>query len=853
VGEGKTYMIDKDNDLWVNGLLFGLYCFGSDYKIKHFYSGPEFGKNALPKNIMKTIQDRNGKIWAGSNSEGLYIIDKTTNNITKLLHDGKRPKSLPENSIYDIYEDNAGIVWAGHYGKGISYYDQKILKFKAYIHNQEIPNSISEKSVISMFEDSKGRIWIGTGGGGLNLFDKKNQTFTHFTAETHGFSSNVITAINENSKGDLMLGTWNGGFMLFNPDNHYLKIINKDNSNLPGSSVWAIEVDKNGRAWLGILGSNSTSYYDPIENKISNFEKLNNAKPVIEAQIMSMMKDSKGNIWCGTGGGGVYLNQIDEGKMTVFKNDPNNTNTIADNVCMTLFEDSKGSIWMGTSNRGISIYNPKTKTFNHINKSNGLPSDAIWGIQEDKSNTFWISTSYGISHFNPKDSTYTNFDEDDGLQSNEFKYNSTMMDKEGYIYMGGVAGLNVFKPEDIKKNQFIPPVYITDFRIYNKPIPIGINNSPLTKHISETKKLVLNYKQNVFSFTFVALNYTATNKNKYKYKMIGFDEEYVEATESRTANYMNLPPGEYTFHVKGSNNDGVWNEEGAKIDITITPPWWQTWWFYTLVASFVIAAFTTFFKIRTEQIKKSKRILEEKVENATAEIKIRNAKLANTQAKLTNIMDDVKNQLGNASKKLLEASNSQASTAEELSASMEEMASEIIENASSTKIMLHSAEIMEKEAVESVIIVSNTLNAINDISKSIGFISEFARMTNLLSLNAAIEAARAGVYGKSFAVVASEVKKLADQSSEVAVNIQNLSNKSLDLSKDANSKITKLKENIKDIVGAISQINISSQNQSIGANNINDAISQMSIYITNTSELAGKLDEAINSLTIEEE
>ncbi len=355
----------------------------------------------------------------------------------------------------------------------------------------------------------------------------------------------------------------------------------------------------------------------------------------------------------------------------------------------------------------------------------------------------------------------------------------------------------------------------------------------------------------MITLEFAGLHYAKPSSIKYAYYLENFDEGW-NYTNKRTATYTNLDPGTYIFKVKATNNDGRWNEQETTLIIEVRPPWWATIWFRILALASIIAGIAWFISFKTKQLKENQKILESKVSEATEKVNAQNSKLQEAQTKLTHIMDDVKNQLGRASEELLDASTSQASTAEEISASMEEMASEITENASSMMQMLDSVKQVEGEAEKSVTIVKDTLQSINEISASIKSVSEIARMTNLLSLNAAIEAARAGENGKSFAVVAAQVKKLADQSSEVAVRIQNTSEKGQKLSKEANDKIVYLNEVINGIASTINEINQSIQNQSVEAHNVNNSIMQMSVYISNTSELAVKLDAAINSLTIED-
>ena len=396
---------------------------------------------------------------------------------------------------------------------------------------------------------------------------------------------------------------------------------------------------------------------------------------------------------------------------------------------------------------------------------------------------------------------------------------------------------------------------LTRLDIFNKEVKPGqkINGDLiLSNPIHSTDRISISHKNNMVTIHFAALHYAKPSSNQYAYYLENFEDDW-NYTSNRQATYTNLDPGTYTFRVKATNNDGVWNDEGINLIIEVRPPWWRTWWFRILIVALIGGVVYQYITYKTKRLKENQRILEEKIHDATQKVNVQNDKLKDAQAKLAVIIDDVKQQLGKASEELLDASNSQASSAEEISASMEEITSEMNENASSMVDMMKKVKDVEQETISSVKIVSETLNSINQISESIRFVSGFARTTNLLSINAAIEAARAGEHGRSFAVVANEVKKLADQSSEIAKHILKLSEEGQKLSENANEKINRLNSVMTQMVSVIANVNQSIQVQTLEANNVSLAIAQMSNYIANTSELAENLDSAIRSLSVDTE
>ena len=252
----------------------------------------------------------------------------------------------------------------------------------------------------------------------------------------------------------------------------------------------------------------------------------------------------------------------------------------------------------------------------------GLPNNIIFSVIEDDKENLWISTNKGISKFNVSTKTFKNFSVANGLQSNEFKAKSTLKTKDGTIFFGGVNGFNIFYPDNITEDTFNPPLVFTDFEIFNKNVPIADNKddlSPLKKSICETSEITLSYKSAVISFEFASLNYTAKEKKQYTYMLEGFDKTWNETGSNRIVTYTNLDPGKYIFKVRSLNNAGKWSRIIA-IKLTITPPFWLTWWFKLLVALSILGGSIGVYKIRIRTIKAQKRVLEKQVEERTMQL-----------------------------------------------------------------------------------------------------------------------------------------------------------------------------------------------------------------------------------------
>jgi signal transduction histidine kinase len=296
--------------------------------------------------------------------------------------------------------------------------------------------------------------------------------------------------------------------------------------------------------------------------------------------VISLTQSRDGTIFAGTWGGGLNALSFpspDAGKPSIvrYQRDAMDPTSLSNNEVTAIMEDKEGFVWVGT-NGGLNRFDPKTRTFARFFKDQGLPSNEIAGLLEDTEGAIWISTIGGLSRFDPRTQSFRNYDTSDGLQSNQFKDGAVFRSRTGRLYFGGVNGFSYFHPSSIKDNAVPPPVALTDFRIFDKPVAT-------TSSISYLPNVDLTYRDKFFSFEFAALDYTDTSKNHHAYKMEGFDKDWIYTGQRRYVSYTNLDPGKYAFKVKASNSDGVWNEAGISLGLTISPPWWETLWFKAIV------------------------------------------------------------------------------------------------------------------------------------------------------------------------------------------------------------------------------------------------------------------------------
>lgn len=583
---------DYDGDVWI-GTKGGLNLLTENegcVKFKRFLRDKS-DKNSISHHVIAAInQDNSGNLWFGTENGGLSIYNKQHNSFTHYSHDPLNPNSIGSNSIWSIYKDNVGTMWMGLLNRGLNKWDKYQSKFNHYNINFS-ENSLNNGNITCFWEEDEGGLWVGTDGGGLNFFDRKSQKFTHYVhdpMDEYSLGSNAIIAIYEDSHNNLWVGTWGGGLNLFDRKNkQFRRFIHdpSDPSSINSDNIFSILEDSQGRLWVGVF-EGGLDLYDRNTGTFSHFEHdPDDPNSLAHNKVFKIFEDSQQNLWIGTEGGGLSLLHMDDnGEVTFtnYQNDPGDSTSLSGDVIITITEDRQQNLWIGTFGDGLNRFNKENKTFKTYRKADGLPNNVIHGILEDNEGHLWISTNDGVSDFDPEKEAFRNYSKADGLQSQEFIRGSYLKAKSGELFFGGVNGFNSFYPCEVTDNPNIPPVYITDFSIYGKQVKPGQKNSPLKKDISDTREIILSNDQNVFSFEISALNYSQASENQYAYKLEGYDNEWQYSGTRRNIYYTKVPQGNYTLKVKGSNNDNIWNEKGASIEVTVEAPWYATGWAYSL-------------------------------------------------------------------------------------------------------------------------------------------------------------------------------------------------------------------------------------------------------------------------------
>ncbi len=651
--DGLTRLIDGINDEFIH------------------YRHDALDPGSLPDNDIEVIyQDRKGALWIGTSS-GLARYDAESDQFERFFPDAANPNSL-RNFIWSIYEDRRGQLWIGTVGGLAQYQDGE---FEFLVRSAENQRSISHNVISAIYEDQNGVLWFGTAGGGVNKLSPRRSQFRKYMSGKPGdgmFPATVVTALHEDGSGNLWIGTIDSGLVVAKqlPESNKLTFRSfrhrrSDPGSLSNDKVLSLIEDRLGVVWIGTWGG-GLNRYDPKHDRFQTFthdadDPTSLGDP--ENEVWSLLEASDGAIWVGTDAG---LNRIvpsgDDFQFVRYDGD----SSLVDKQILTIFEESehhaerlwigttrglikadisgdqilattpvvgnrqKGlgatmilciyedvlrkRLWFGTYGNGLFSLDPETLALRQYGEADGLPNGIIYAIQADEKGFLWVSTNEGLARFDPDELRNTiAYNMNDGLQNNVFSAKAATVRRSGEMLFGGISGFNAFFPDQISANNQPAPIVITEFREFDKVV---------RRDITDSETLFLSYKDNFFSFAFSSLDFTNPSKNRYAYRLKGWDQEWrLRDAGNRFASFTNLDGGRYTFEVRGTNSDGVWNEEGIQIYLEIVPPIWERTWFRAFGAiALLLIAFAS-YRMRIQLVEKQNRMLEETVETRTRELR----------------------------------------------------------------------------------------------------------------------------------------------------------------------------------------------------------------------------------------
>jgi ligand-binding sensor domain-containing protein len=652
---------DRSGRIWIGTFGGGLDLFDREKdKFVHHRHDAARSDSLSHDEIWSLAEDSDGRIWTGTNGGGLGILDEATGTFRNYHGQPGDEHQLSADVVTVVYQDRSGIMWAGTEGGGLNRYVREEDRFVAYRHDNDHPDSLGQNAVRAIYEDTQGNLWVSTYGEGLSLMRRNEHSFEYYTRDSRAGAALInaeVVALLEDHEGYVWVGTLEGGFHRFDhskkafvpyrlghstilaayEDSHHriwvgtygdglyqfdrstgtfkrYRVWPDDPTTQRDDQIWAIYQDGEGSIWLAT--DDGIIVFNPDGGLGARYRhSSSDADSLAHNQVRAFHPDGEGGLWIATLGGGLDHWRHGARGFTHYRHDPNNPHSISHDSVLSVYTDRTGRVWVGTQGGGLNLLDSQKGTFTTFRDTDGLPSNVVWAILEDKGGRFWLSTNKGLCRFDPRTSHFETFDLTNGLQSLQFNPGSALRTHGGNMLFGSWKGLYYFDPESITPSMFAPPMVFTSLRVFGEPRKTGTA-------VSVADEIRLSYRENIFSIEFAALDYTFPRRNKYAYKLDGFNDRWILLDVRREVTFTNLDPGTYTFRVRGSNSDGVWDERGKSIRVVIPPPFWATWWFRMAGAVGLLGVLFSAHRLRVRSLETREKELVLRVDDAMSRVKV---------------------------------------------------------------------------------------------------------------------------------------------------------------------------------------------------------------------------------------
>jgi signal transduction histidine kinase/ligand-binding sensor domain-containing protein len=581
------------------------------------------------------VVDHEGNLWLGTFGKGACKIMTESGIIFQYTFDAADPGSLSDNTVNCIFEDRANGIWLGTFGAGISVFAPRLNLIKNLTQNAFDPNSLSSNFIWSICEMQDGTLWIGTNTTGINVYDPATENFRflgHDPRNSGSLPGGSVREIFQDRNGTVWIGTDGGGLSRYNPvkgDFKHFRYDPGDPLTISSNSVRTIFEDSTGILWVGTR--QGLNKFNPITGKFTRYlHDPDDNRSISHNFIYSAIyMDKKGFLWVGTYGGGLNMMDTKRGRFTRYQFDPDDPSSLSDDIVFDIHEDEKGYFWIGT-NSGLNLFNPATGKFRRYGIEDGMPNEVVYGIMPDNRNRLWMTTNKGISRLDLTEIRFKNFDVRDGLQSNEFNGGAFHQGRSGLLYAGGIYGLSIIDPDKLVPVKNNAELIISRLEIMGKDVRVNrdrilldtsdnqngliesVENFYLPRHITYLDEIRLNYNQRFFSLEFAALNHHIPEKLNYRYRLRNLEEHWNVAGNRNYVTYANMKPGTYIFEADAINPDGFLSARPAQLKITITPPFWRSYWFMLLIAMIVMAFVVFIYRYLLNQ--RTNKLLKEQYE-----------------------------------------------------------------------------------------------------------------------------------------------------------------------------------------------------------------------------------------------
>jgi len=672
ISQATSIVSDNRENLWIGTSENGVIRITYDDSVSGYRLTPCPKLNVFQDDYTFLEMDDQNNLWIGSETKGLFRYDPETDFLEDFPSNKTNAHSMSESSVRSLFIDRTGVLWVGTLSQELCKTD---LNRKEFIHYKNIPgntNSLKGNLIADISGINPEELWVGSRkDGGVSRFIFKNSgeprviRYQYDPQNENTIGGDHTLSLEQRKNGDVWIGS--AGEIITriipgDPDKSNTDVIER--FYVKG---WTFSIFEDGDSilWGGTWNEGLWRLNETDQTFTKFYHNPEDSQSLIDNIIWAIGEDKNKNLWIGTNGQGLSIlsadqKQSDKPRFINYQSEIGNLKSINHNTINVFYQDRNGTMWVGTNGGLNRVVEPDgTDQNNHLHHlefisytiQDGLPHNSIVGVLEDEKGNLWISTANGLSMFDFSDSTFVNYYESDGLQGNVFIHNAYFKNSNGRMHFGGSNGFNAFYPKDIRANQFLPQISFTDLKVWNKSVSVGeeVNEDIiLPKSINEVEEITLSHENNAFSIEFAALHYAHPEHNKYAYYLERYEDTWVYSENQRSATYTNLNPGVYVFRVRGSNNNGIWNNEGRSLTIKILPPWWETWWFRILLFLIILGVVFLFFYLRTKSLLRQKAALERKVNERTIrlndlvkELQVKQNDLETSNEELTATLEDL--------------------------------------------------------------------------------------------------------------------------------------------------------------------------------------------------------------------
>lgn len=617
-------LVTRDNMLWVATNGGGLARVDPDTGDVRRYRHDLQDPAGIASDAVRTLyEDREGRLWIGhAHGGGLDRLDRQSDTFTTYTPEPGRNGTLSGGDVQALLEDDSGILWVGTLVGGLNSHDPRRYRFQHYRNEPYRDNSLNNNT-IRAFHRIDSRLYVGTEGG-LNVLDLETGDFSHHVHDPEssgGLPHDIIRDIDSDGRGGLWLATHNG-LVYYDPAAEDFTVFRhdpEDPDSIADNTVFRVVVDSDGMVWAGTL--NALNRLNPETGEVRRFvHDPDDPDSLPGDRVLTVYEDRTGDIWAGTMSTGVSRYDRERDRFIQYTHEPDDPASLSNSYVFSILEDDSGTMWFGTRGGISRLDDRQSGRFTRYTAQDGLPNNVVYGILQDNQGHLWFSTNSGIARMNPEGGEIVSFDGSDGLQADEFNNGAYYRAGSGEMYFGGINGFNVFDPARIEASDFQPQVHVTGFQVQNEARSVGVP-------YSGEAPIELLHDENQLAFEFAALDFSAPDNNRYAYRLVGFDDDWVEAGSRRFVSYTNISPGSYRFEMRGSNSDGRWSRHTATLPLEIRPAFWQTVWFRIIVVAAVVLALVLLYWYKAARMRQRNAELSRLVGERTAALQQSNENL----------------------------------------------------------------------------------------------------------------------------------------------------------------------------------------------------------------------------------